>query len=156
MYEEKFVKKAIDIAADNVLSGKGGPYGAVIIRDGRIISTGANTVTNDNDATAHAEVNAIRNAGKVLNQFDLSACELYSSCEPCPMCLGAIYWAGIKKVYFAADRIDAENAGFIDKHIYDEIGLDPDERSVKCIHVKYPGRNKPFNLWKKSDKRVDY
>ena len=108
------MRRAISLAEDNAYSGNGGPFGAVIVKDGKVVAEGSNTVTVDNDPTAHAEVNAIRRACAVLGTFDLSGCELYTSCEPCPMCLAACYWAHISRVYYAAGRDDAAAAGFDD------------------------------------------
>ena len=115
------MRRAISLAEDNASSGNGGPFGAVIVKDGKVVAEGSNTVTVDNDPTAHAEVNAIRRACAVLGTFDLSGCELYTSCEPCPMCLAACYWAHISRVYYAAGRDDAAAAGFDDDMIYVEV-----------------------------------
>ena len=115
-----FMRQAIELSEENVRSG-GGPFGAVIVRDGRVIATGTNGVTRLNDPTAHAEVTAIRNAARALGTFDLSGCEIYTSCEPCPMCLGAIYWARIGKMYYGNDQEDARRIGFDDSFIYPQI-----------------------------------
>jgi guanine deaminase len=138
--------RAIKIAGENIGSG-GGPFGAVISKGGKIISEACNRVVPDADPTAHAEILAIRDAATFLKSYDLSDCTLYSSCEPCPMCLGAIYWSGIKKVVYASDRYDAENAGFSDKMIYDEIMLDTVARKIKFIHLKDPGSQEIFKKW---------
>src|SRR5450759_1011222 len=122
--DKLFLLRAINIAAAGIKNG-GGPFGAVITKEGKIISEAINNVVLTNDPTAHAEILAIRKAASVLKSHDLNKCTLYTSCEPCPMCLGAIYWAGIKKVVYACDRIDAERAGFSDNFIYEEISLDP-------------------------------
>ena len=122
-----FMRQAIELSEENVRSG-GGPFGAVIVRDGRVIATGTNGVTRLNDPTAHAEVTAIRNAARALGTFDLSGCEIYTSCEPCPMCLGAIYWARIGKMYYGNDQEDARRIGFDDSFIYEEIALPPAQR----------------------------
>ena len=119
MTKKDFMKLAIDLSIENIDKG-GGPFGAVIVKDNKVIAASGNSVTNDLDPTAHAEVNAIRKAAKVLGNFDLSGCEIYASCEPCPMCLGAIYWARINKLYFANTKVDADKIGFSDKFIYDE------------------------------------
>ena len=116
-----FMREAIRLSIENVESGKGGPFAAVIVKDGKIIASAVNEVTSTNDPTAHAEVVAIRNACKTLNSFQLDGCEIYSSCEPCPMCLGAIYWARAAKMYFANTKEDAAAVDFDDKFIYDEI-----------------------------------
>lgn len=122
MTKEELMRRAIVLSVDNVRNG-GGPFGAVITRNGEVVATGVNRVTANNDPTAHAEVSAIRNAAEALGTFDLSDCEIYTSCEPCPMCLGAIYWARLKKVYFANNKTDAKNIGFDDSFIYDELAL---------------------------------
>ncbi len=143
----EFLKKAIEIAADSIDNG-GGPFGAVIVRDGELIAVGNNRVTCDNDPTAHAEVQAIRNAANKLGTFNLSGCEIYTSCEPCPMCLGAIYWARLDKVYYGADKNDARNAGFDDSFIYDEIELDITKRKIPFIQ---DGQNEAIQVFKKWD-----
>ena len=121
---ERYMRQAIDLSIENVRKG-GGPFGAVIVRDGRVIATGTNRVVPGCDPTAHAEVTAIRNAARVLGTFDLSGCEIYTSCEPCPMCLGAIYWARLDRMYYANDKKDAAEIGFDDSFIYDEFALAP-------------------------------
>ena len=123
------MRKAIALSKENVANG-GGPFGAVIARDGEIIATGVNRVTSNHDATAHAEVSAIRNACAKLGTHDLSGCEIYSSCEPCPMCLGAIYWAHLDRLYYGNDKHDAANIGFDDSFIYDELDLKPEQRRL--------------------------
>jgi len=147
---------AIETALDNIKNNNGGPFGAVIIRDGVIIAKSPNTVTSSNDPTAHAEINAIRLACKKLNTFDLSGCEIYSSCEPCPMCLSAIYWARISKLYYAADRFDAKDAGFDDSYIYNEISLSEKERNIYIENIMKKEGQDPFELWKKTDKKTQY
>ena len=127
---EELMRKAIQLSIDNIDRG-GGPFGAIIVKQGKIISEAANSVTNDNDPTAHAEVNAIRLASKRLKTFDLSDCEIYTSCEPCPMCLGAIYWSGIKTVYYGNNKFDAAEINFDDKFIYDELDRPIQNRKVK-------------------------
>ena len=121
------MREAIKLSAESVRSG-GGPFGAVIVRNGEIIARGENRVTVCNDPTAHAEVSAIREAAARMGTYDLSGCEIYSSCEPCPMCLGAIYWARLDRLYYAGTRADAANVGFDDAHIYEELPLDPSPR----------------------------
>jgi tRNA(Arg) A34 adenosine deaminase TadA len=152
---EKNIKIAIDLAKINI-EKDGGPFGAVITRNGEIIAKSANSVTNDNDPTAHAEINAIRKAAKKLGTFDLSGCEIYSSCEPCPMCLGAIYWAKIDKLYFAATKVDAQNAGFSDKFIYDEIELQIDKRKLQTINILREDAQKVFELWTNKEDKTTY
>lgn len=130
MKEKDFMRLAIDLAMLSINNG-GGPFGAVIVKNGEIIAKSSNSVTRDNDPTAHAEVNAIRIATKKLNTFDLSGCEIYSSCEPCPMCLGAIYWAKIDHLYFACNKNDADAIGFSDEFIYKEIEKPYQYRNLK-------------------------
>jgi guanine deaminase len=154
MEENVFISMAIELAAQNVLDG-GGPFGALIVRDGQIIAEGVNRVTETNDPTAHAEVLAIRKACEKLKTFDLSGCEIYSSCEPCPMCFSAIYWSHISKVYYAASHHDAEDAGFADALIYREVQMKPVERSIPFIKIEHPQRIAPFEIWiKKEDKET--
>lgn len=149
----QFLQQAIDLAVENAKSGQGGPYGAIIVKDNRLIAASGNKVTTDIDPTAHAEVMAIRLACKALNDFQLSGCILYSSCEPCPMCLGAIYWARLAKVYFACSRHDAAAANFDDSFIYDEISVLPHQRSIAMLHLNLDNALEPFDIWaEKSDK----
>lgn len=129
MGNKDFMKKAIELSIENVRNG-GGPFGAVIVKDGRIISTGVNRVTAQHDPTAHAEVSAIREACRQLGTFDLSGCEIYTSCEPCPMCLGAIYWAHLDRMYYGNNKTDAARISFDDSFIYDELALKPDQRKL--------------------------
>ncbi|MCK5847163.1 MAG: nucleoside deaminase [Bacteroidales bacterium] len=154
--KEKFLSKAIELASKNVKSGNGGPFGAIIVKDGEIIATGVNNVTTNNDPTAHAEVTAIRNACEKLGSFQLDGCEIYSSCEPCPMCLGAIYWARIKGLYFAANKHDAADAGFDDSFIYDEIELDYSKRSILTEIIDLNNKTQPFIDWKNSEFNIEY
>ena len=128
--KEGFMREAIRLSLENMRSGKGGPFGAVIVKDGKIIARGFNQVTSTNDPTAHAEVVAIREACKELNSFQLEGCEIYTSCEPCPMCLGAIYWARPAKMYYANTKGDAANIGFDDQFIYEEIDLHLTQRQL--------------------------
>ena len=152
---EVFLQQAIDLALENAQSGQGGPYGAVIVRDNQLIAASGNKVTSEIDPTAHAEVMSIRLACKQLNTFQLQDCILYSSCEPCPMCLGAIYWARLAKVYFACSRHDAAAANFDDSFIYDEISVLPHQRQITMLYVNLPTAMQPFDLWKlKTDKIV--
>ncbi|EGW22386.1 MULTISPECIES: nucleoside deaminase [Methylobacter] len=148
-----FLQQAVDLAAENARSGQGGPYGAIIVKDNQLVAASGNKVTSTIDPTAHAEVMAIRLACKKLNDFQLQGCILYSSCEPCPMCLGAIYWARLAKVYFACSRHDAAAANFDDSFIYDEISVLPHERRIAMLHLNLPSAMEPFNIWaEKSDK----
>lgn len=154
--KEYFIKEAIRLAIENVRSGNGGPFGAVVVKDGEIIARGANHVTTDNDPTAHAEVVAIREACKKLNSFQLNGCELYSSCEPCPMCLGAIYWARPDKLYFAASKHDAAAVGFDDSFIYEEIPLPVERRSITTEKVFSEDYQEPFNAWNENTSKIEY
>ncbi len=155
MEAKDYLNQAIELAKDNITKG-GGPFGAVIVRNGEIIARSANTVTLDKDPTAHAEVNAIRSACKRLGTFDLSGCEIYSSCEPCPMCLSAIYWARLDKLYYAATRKDAASVGFDDDYIYKEIPLDNAHRSLPIEHLHSPNATSPFALWEKTEGKTEY
>lgn len=150
-----FLLKAVETASDGIANG-GGPFGAVIVTNDKIISTAFNKVVLNNDPTAHAEILAIREAASILKTFDLSNCILYTSCEPCPMCLGAIYWSGIKRVVYACDRLDAENAGFNDKLIYDEITLEPSARKVTFLKLSVDGSKKIFQKWDDLENKITY
>lgn len=147
---------AIQLATENVSSGAGGPFGAVIVRNGEVIATGANSVTENNDPTAHAEVLAIRNACKELKTFQLTDCEIYTSCEPCPMCMGAIYWARLSVVYYANTKTDAAEAGFDDAFIYRELAVAPEQRSLPMVHLPRENAIESFEQWKKSGNKTDY
>ena len=152
MRKEELMRRAIKLSADSVNNG-GGPFGAVIVRDGEIVAEGSNGVTILNDPTAHAEVSAIRQACKKLNSFDLTGCEIYTSCEPCPMCLGAIYWAHIDKIYYANDRKDAANIGFDDELIYQEMEVQPQYRKKPSEILLNNEAIKVFQQWtEKTDK----
>ncbi len=150
-----FLSRAIEIAAKGLGNG-GGPFGAVITKNGEIVSECYNRVVLDNDPTAHAEILAIREAARNTGSFDLNECTLYTTCEPCPMCLGAIYWAGIRKVVYASDRNDAEKAGFSDKLIYDEIRLDPSSRRIKFVRMTDTGAEELFRKWEALDNKTPY
>ncbi len=155
MNKEYFMRKAIKLSMESVKNG-GGPFGAVIVKNGKIIAEASNSVTKNNDPTAHAEVNAIRIATQKLNNFDLSGCEIYSSCEPCPMCLGAIYWAKIDKLYFANTKNDAKNIGFDDSFIYDEIALPYDKRKLKTVQILHNEAIDAFEEWENLDNKIEY
>lgn len=154
--EEQFMQEAIRLAEENNTTGNGGPFGAVIVKDGKIIARGHNEVTSSNDPTAHAEVVAIRNACATLGTFQLEGCEIYSSCEPCPMCLGAIYWARPSKIFFAATRADAAAAGFDDSLIYKEIALDPHLRMIPCEQILQGEAVHVFHSWVANAARIPY
>ena len=143
--KNKFMKEAIALAKQNLKLKNGGPFGAVVVKDGKIIGRGVNSVTSQNDPTAHAEVNAIREACTIINSFQLDDCEIYSSCEPCPMCLGAIYWARPKKFYYAATREDAAKAGFDDSEIYREIQLPIQSRKIPSEQLMESGSQSGFS-----------
>ena len=153
MEKQEFMRRAIQLSLESVKHG-GGPFGAVIVKEGKIIAEAANRVTLDNDPTARVEVNAIRQAARSLDRFDLSGCDIYTSCEPCPMCLGAIYWAHLDHIYYGCNRRDAADAGFDDEFIYQELSLAPAERQ-KVMEVLLPDESlAAFRMWKeKKDKR---
>jgi tRNA(Arg) A34 adenosine deaminase TadA len=153
--KEDFLREAIRVASDNVASG-GGPFGAIVVRDAEVVARAANRVTASNDPTAHAEVEAIREACRVLGTFQLEGCEIYSSSEPCPMCLGAIYWARPKAVYFANGRDVALAAGFDDDHIYEEFLLAPEKRRYPATRLEIDGADEPFRRWAAKADRVEY
>jgi tRNA(Arg) A34 adenosine deaminase TadA len=153
---KKFMRKAIELSIDNVKYNKGGPFGAVVVKQGKIIATGANCVTTDNDPTAHAEVTAIRNACKQLGTFQLDDCEIYTSCEPCPMCLGAIYWARPKAVYYGNTKADAAKIDFDDQFIYDELELPLTERKLPMHELLREEALVAFKLWQSNTKKTEY
>lgn len=153
--QNNFMREAINLAKEGMLAGNGGPFGCVIVKDGKIVGRGSNMVLKTQDPTAHAEVVAIREACKNLNNFQLDGCEVYTSCEPCPMCLGAIFWARPAKVYFACTKEDAANAGFDDDFIYQEIEVKPSERQIPMVSFLREESLKAFELWKeKGDKTL--
>jgi tRNA(Arg) A34 adenosine deaminase TadA len=153
--DRKFMGEAIRLANESVRHG-GGPFGAVIVKDGKIIAGSSNSVTIDNDPTAHAEVNAIREACRKLGTFDLTGCRIYTSCEPCPMCLGAIYWAHIDKIYYANDRRDAADIGFDDDFIYQEIALKPTERTKPSEILLREEAIEAFKQWEAKADKTEY
>ncbi len=154
--DEKFMRLAIELAESNVKQMTGGPFGAIIVKDGQIISASANQVIKSNDPTAHAEIAAIRLACENLGTIDLQGCTIYSSCEPCPMCLGAIYWARIGTLYFGNTKADAAAAGFDDDHIYQEMAKPAAARSLKRIQILADEAAIAFKLWQGSDSKFDY
>lgn len=151
----ELMRKAIELSQENVANG-GGPFGAVIAREGQIIATGVNRVTANHDPTAHAEVNAIRNACSRLKTFNLSGCEIYTSCEPCPMCLAAIYWAHIDKVYYANDKNDAKEIGFDDSFIYDELALPHEKRRLPAERLLGEEAIRTFRMWSEKEDKIEY
>ncbi len=152
----EFMMEAIRLSISNVEEGKGGPFGAVVVKDGKIIARGVNQVTSSNDPTAHAEVIAIRNACVVLNSFQLDGCEIYTSCEPCPMCLGAIYWARPDKLYYANSKEDAAAIQFDDKFIYEEIAKPVEQRTLFTKQVLRDEAMEAFDKWAKSTIKSEY
>ena len=152
---EKFMRKAIALSIKNIQK-RGGPFGAVIVKNNKIIATGANHVTAHNDPTAHAEVIAIRKACHKLGTFDLSDCQIYSSCEPCPMCLGAIYWAHIDRLFYGNTKADARNIDFDDSFIYDEISLPPENRKLKSTQMLAEEAILAFRIWSETLDKTKY
>ena len=150
------MQRAIDLSLEKMQQGCGGPFGAVIVKDGTIIAEGWNKVTSDNDPTAHAEVTAIRNACAALNSFDLSGCEIYTSCEPCPMCLGAIYWARLDKMYFGNTRKDAAAIGFDDDHIYTQMPLPITGQILPVEPLMRDAAQKAFKAWMDKTDKIEY
>jgi len=153
--DRNFMREAIRLASESVRNG-GGPFGAVIVKDGEIIAGSSNSVTIDNDPTAHAEVNAIRKACRRLGTFDLSGCVIYTSCEPCPMCLGAIYWARISRIYYGNTRKDARDIDFADDFIYDELDRPMSDRTVPIIPMLRDEALESFRLWSEKDDKTEY
>lgn len=149
------MKMAADLAEKNIDNG-GGPFGAVIVRDGKVISTGVNTVTLTNDPTAHAEVNAIRNACRDLSTFSLSGCTVYSSCEPCPMCLSALYWAGVSRIYYGNTQEDADAIDFSDRFIYRELEKPKIDRAIPIIHLANDYTIRAFEKWASKADKIKY
>ena len=153
---ELLLKQTLEMAAENFRLGIGGPFAAIIMKNGKEIARSANMVTSTNDPTAHAEIVTIRKACEALNSFSLEGCEIISSCEPCPMCLSAIYWARIDKLYYAAGKADAAKAGFDDDYIYKEIKNKPRNRKLPSRQIKVSGYRKPFNEWVKFENKKIY
>lgn len=147
---------AIQLSEQNVDQGKGGPFGAVVVKDGKVIAKSANKVTSSNDPTAHAEVSAIRAACKKLKTFDLSGCVIYTSCEPCPMCLGAIYWARLDKIYYANTKVDAAAIGFDDQFIYEELDLEMNQRKLPIVQLMREEAQIAFKKWEQSPLKTEY
>jgi guanine deaminase len=151
-----YMERAIALATENVTSGRGGPFGAVIVRGGEIVATGVNLVTASNDATAHAEVVAIRNACAALKSFQLSGCEIYTSCEPCPMCLSAIYWARCEGIFYGNSATDAAAAGFDDAFLYAEMKRSVGERKIPAVNLLPEKAIASFDAWRNHAGRIDY
>ena len=155
-FHENQMSTAFDEAFRSVRNNIGGPFGAVVILDDKVIGQGGNQVSSQNDPTAHAEIVAIRNACKSLNTFDLTGAVLYSTCEPCPMCLSAIYWANFRSVYYASTRLQAEAIGFKDNHIYEELNLHPDERRIDFKQIDHPKAIELFREWTEKIDKIPY
>lgn len=155
MNSKELMRKAIELSIENIQQG-GGPFGAVIAKNGAIVATGVNRVTSDCDPTAHAEVNAIRQAAKVLGTYNLKGCEIYSSCEPCPMCLGAIYWAHLDKLYYGNSKQDAASINFNDAFIYKELELNPADRQLPSEQLLNEEALQAFDLWKADINKTMY
>jgi guanine deaminase len=154
--DNTFMARAIQLSIDNVLSGEGGPFGAVIVKNGGIIAEGVNRVTLNNDPTAHAEIIAIRAACTKLGAFELTGCEIYTSCEPCPMCLGAIYWARLARVYFGNVAADASEIGFDDSFIYREFTHDLSQRSIPMVQMMHEQALAAFRAWQEKPNKIPY
>jgi len=152
----EFLRRAIALATENVTAARGGPFAAVIVRDGRVVGEGANSVTSTNDPTAHGEINAIRAACKALGAFTLSGCDLYTSCEPCPMCLAAAYWARIDAIYYGCNAADAARAGFDDAHLYAEMGKDHAARAIPSRQLLAGEAWSSFAAWIASPVKIEY
>ena len=150
-----FMKRAIELSIQNI-KNNGGPFGCIIVKENKIIAEGVNRVTFNNDPTAHAEIIAIRNACKKLNTFNLAECELYTSCEPCPMCLSAIYWSHIDKIYYGNSRLDASKIGFDDDFIYNELNKDLSSRKIQMKQISQKEAKKAFLDWDKKIDKVEY
>ena len=155
MMHDDFMRRAIELAVENVENG-GGPFGAVIVRGDEIVAEGVNRVTANNDPTAHAEVSAIREACQKTGNFKLEGCTVYSSCEPCPMCLSAIYWAGINRICYGNTKEDAKAIDFDDSFIYDQLELSYNERSIKCEHFMRAEAMKAFRKWAEKEDKIPY
>lgn len=153
--DREFMRRAIDLSIENIDTG-GGPFGAVIVRNGKLIASGTNRVVPNNDPTAHAEVVAIRNACRELETFDLSGCTVYTSCEPCPMCLSALYWAGVERICYANTKRDAAAISFDDSYIYDQLRLDYDRRTIHCEHFMRDEALEAFRKWSEKLDKVEY
>ena len=153
---EQFMREAIRLSLENINKGEGGPFGAVIVKEGKIIAEGSNKVTSANDPTAHAEVEAIRAACKLLNTFTLAGCDMYTSCEPCPMCLSAIHWARIERIYYGNTRQDAAALNFDDEFLYDEIGKEIHERKIPMLQLLNNEAKVVFKTWEEKEDKIHY
>jgi guanine deaminase len=153
---QQFMREAIRLSIENIQSGKGGPFAAVIVKDGKIIARGTNLVLSANDPTAHAEIAAIREACKILNSFQLDGCEIFTSCEPCPMCLGAIYWARPERVFYGNTKQDAAEINFDDSFIYEELTKKMTDRSIPMVQVLHEEALAAFKAWKEKPDKIAY
>jgi len=153
---QKFMREVIRLSIENIRSGKGGPFAALVVKDGMIIARGTNIVTSANDPTAHAEVVAIREACKTLGTFQLDGCEIYASCEPCPMCLGAIYWARPERVFYGNTKQDAAEINFDDSLIYEELSKKTGNRSIPMVQILHEEALAAFKVWKEKSDKVEY
>jgi guanine deaminase len=156
MSENTFMQRAIALALENVQSGRGGPFAALVVRNGEIIAEATNRVISTNDPTAHAEMVVLRESCKKLGTVQLAGCEIYASCEPCPMCLGAIYWSRLDRVYFAATAADAANAGFDDSFIYQEISKPHAQRKIPMVQLMREEARHPFRAWEQKPDKISY
>lgn len=156
MDPESWMEKAISLALENVREGRGGPFGALVVKDGRMVGSGTNLVTATNDPTAHAELVAIREACRALGSFQLTGCEIYTTCEPCPMCMGAIYWARPARLYYAGTRGDAARIGFDDAYIYEQLRLPAGKRAIPMAQVLREKALAAFEEWERKQDRVMY
>jgi tRNA(Arg) A34 adenosine deaminase TadA len=154
--KQTLMRRAVEISGEKMRAGEGGPFGAVVVKDGKVIGMGHNKVTSSNDPTAHAEVTAIRDACQNLNTFNLQGAEIYTSCEPCPMCLSAIYWARLDRIFYANSREDAARIGFDDAFLYDEVGKDPAARSLPMEHVEVVEAAEIFEEWHNKLDKIAY
>lgn len=152
----EFISRAIELSKKGMQAGAGGPFGALVVKEGKIIAEGWNCVTSENDPTAHAEIVAIREACRKLNSFQLDNCVIYTSCEPCPMCLGAIYWARPKAVYYACTKEDAADIGFDDDFIYKELDKEIESRTIRFINLDRENGKKVFDTWTRKNDRIEY
>ena len=155
-YKEDFMREAVEVAIKGMTNNEGGPFGCIVVKDGKIVGRGNNKVTSTKNPTAHAEVTAIREACKNLDSFQLEGCEIYASCEPCPMCLGAIYWARPDKVYYGSNKVDAANIGFDDAFIYNEIPLPYGERSIPFEQIGRDIAIEAFRKWSEKEDKTEY
>lgn len=156
MIHDRFMLRAIELASENVRMGRGGPFAAIVVKDGQPVAEGTNLVTSTNDPTAHAEVVAIRRACEKLASFQLTGCELYTSCEPCPMCLGAIYWARPAAIYYGATHVDAAESGFDDSFIYQQTRLPVRQRAIPMIQIRGDEAKYPFEVWRQTSAKILY